>query len=115
MEAMAMELPCVSTRITGIPEIIDDGIDGLLVRPGSAECLAEAIGRLADDAHLARRLGAAGRAKVLAKYELGRNAERLCEILGQLWSRASTDFAQECIRSEAIVTNTPDIGDSSKQ
>lgn len=86
MEAMAMELPCVATRITGIPEIIDDGIDGLLVPPGSADHLAEAIGRLADDAALARRLGVAGRVKVHAKYELHRNTERLCEEFRDRWA-----------------------------
>lgn len=80
MEAMAMGLPCVATRITGIPEIIDDGVDGLLVSPGSADCLADAIERLAEDDLLARRLGNAGRAKVQARYELGRNSERLCEV-----------------------------------
>ena len=85
MKAMAMELPCVATRITGIPEIIEDGIDGLLVPPGSVEHLAEAIERLADDEALARRLGAAGRAKVRARYDLGRNAERLCEVFREQW------------------------------
>jgi glycosyltransferase involved in cell wall biosynthesis len=80
MEAMAMGLPCVATRITGIPEIIDDGLDGLLVPPGSAECLADAIERLAEDGLLARRLGDAARAKVQARYELDRNAERLCGV-----------------------------------
>ncbi len=85
MEAMAMECPCVATRITGIPEIIDDGVDGLLVPPGSAECLAKAIERLADDEGLARKFGAAGRVKVRAKYDLARNADRLCEVLRKQW------------------------------
>jgi glycosyltransferase involved in cell wall biosynthesis len=87
MEAMAMELPCVATRITGIPEIIDDGIDGLLVPPASAEGIAEKIGQLVDDESLARRLAVAGRAKVLARYELHRNADRLCEVFEGQWMR----------------------------
>ena len=87
MEAMAMELPFVATRITGIPEIIDDGIDGLLVRPGDSEDLVEAIGKLADDRVLARRLGVAGRSKVLDRYELGRNADRLCEVFRLQWMK----------------------------
>lgn len=85
MEAMAMELPCVATRITGIPEIIDDGVDGLLVPPGSAECLAEAIGRLADP-DLRRHLGTAARRKVESRYQLSRNAERLCEAFRERWA-----------------------------
>src|SRR5581483_6132281 len=67
MEAMAMTVPCISTRITGIPELIRDGIDGLLVTPADAAELASAIGRLMDDANLRRRLGEAGRQRVVAK------------------------------------------------
>jgi colanic acid/amylovoran biosynthesis glycosyltransferase len=58
MEAMAMEVPCVSTCIAGIPELIRDGLDGLLVPASSAEALASALGRLLDDPLLRRRLGA---------------------------------------------------------
>lgn len=86
MEAMAMGVPCVATRITGIPELIDPEIDGLLVVPGSAERLAEAIARLTDDRDLARRLGSAGREKVEGKYHLGRNMERLCETFRNRWA-----------------------------
>lgn len=85
MEAMAMEIPCVATRITGIPELIESEIDGLLVSPGSAECLAEAIGRLVDDHDLARRLGSAGRRKIAQRYHLGRNTKRLCETFRDRW------------------------------
>ena len=79
MEAMAMELPCVATWITGIPEIIETDVEGLLVPPASASAIADAVERLMDDAEGARRLGAAGRRKVLAKYHLERNVERLAE------------------------------------
>jgi colanic acid/amylovoran biosynthesis glycosyltransferase len=79
MEAMAMELPCVATWITGIPEIIDRDVEGLLVPPASASAIADAVERLMDDPEGARRLGAAARRKVLHKYHLGRNVERLAE------------------------------------
>ena len=49
MEAMAMEVPCVSTCIAGIPELIRDGLDGLLVPASSADALASAIQRLIED------------------------------------------------------------------
>jgi colanic acid/amylovoran biosynthesis glycosyltransferase len=77
MEAMAMELPCVATWITGIPEIIERDVEGLLVPPASAGALADAVERLMDDPERARRFGTAARRKVVAKYHLGRNVERL--------------------------------------
>jgi colanic acid/amylovoran biosynthesis glycosyltransferase len=80
MEAMAMQLPCVATRITGIPELIRDGIDGLLVTPSDSSELAGAIARLIDDPGLRRRLAAAGRARVEQKYHLATNVARLAEI-----------------------------------
>jgi glycosyltransferase involved in cell wall biosynthesis len=80
MEAMAMGLPCVTTRITGVPELIRDGIDGLLVYPSDAEGLAEALGSLVDDPVLCRRLAANARASVVAHYDLARNTARLGTI-----------------------------------
>ena len=45
MEAMAMEIPCVATRIAGIPELIEDGVEGLLVAASDVQGMAAAIGR----------------------------------------------------------------------
>ncbi len=80
MEAMAMEIPCVATRICGIPELIRHGIDGWLVPPADEEQLTEAIASLMDDPALRRRLGSSARARVIDCYHLGRNTERLAEI-----------------------------------
>lgn len=80
MEAMAMTIPCVTTFITGIPELIRDGQDGLLVAPSDSEGLAAALARLMDNADLRQRLGVAGRARVEDKYHLQRNIERLAAI-----------------------------------
>ncbi|HEY8559740.1 MAG TPA: glycosyltransferase family 4 protein [Pyrinomonadaceae bacterium] len=80
MEAMAMQIPCVATRITGIPELIRDGIDGLLVAPSSVEELTDAIERLIEDTELRREIGKAGRKRVKEKYELARNVKRLAHI-----------------------------------
>jgi glycosyltransferase involved in cell wall biosynthesis len=77
MEAMAMGIPCVSTNIAGIPELIRSGIDGLLVPPSDLDALVEALTRLMDDPALRRRLAASGRARVLALYDLERNVEQL--------------------------------------
>ena len=88
MEAMAMEIPCVTTFITGIPELIRPEQDGLLVAPSDEQALAAALARLMDDATLRRRLGEAGRRRVLEKYDLNHNTERLAAIfrrrLGEL-------------------------------
>ncbi len=80
MEAMAAEIPCVATSIAGIPELIRDGEDGLLVPPSDAAGLEAAIARLMDEPDLARRLGRAGRRHVLAEYELSRNTAELAAI-----------------------------------
>ncbi|MCA9211487.1 MAG: glycosyltransferase family 4 protein [Planctomycetales bacterium] len=80
MEAMAMEIPCVTTRITGIPELIRDGEDGLLVAPSSIEELADAITRLMDDQDLRKRLGENGRKRVTQDYDLAKNVDRLARV-----------------------------------
>jgi glycosyltransferase involved in cell wall biosynthesis len=80
MEAMAMEVPCVSTVIAGIPELIRDGLDGLLVPASSAEVLAEALGRLVEDPLLRRSLGLAGRKRVHEFYNLPENVNSLASV-----------------------------------
>jgi colanic acid/amylovoran biosynthesis glycosyltransferase len=81
MEAMAMEVPVLSTRITGIPELIEDGHNGLLVAPGRADELADALERLLADPALCRELGARGRARVLAQFNTTGSAEQLHDLL----------------------------------
>lgn len=81
MEAMAMEIPCVATRITGIPELIRDEVEGLLVAPSSVEELTQAIAKLMDDSELRLRLGKRSRERILEKYDLTRNTERLANII----------------------------------
>jgi colanic acid/amylovoran biosynthesis glycosyltransferase len=80
MEAMATEIPCVSTMIAGIPELIRDEIDGLLVPPSDEEALAEALRRLMDEPEFRRRLGRAGRLRVIDRYDLEKNVKALAEV-----------------------------------
>ena len=80
MEAMAMEIPCVTTCITGIPELIRNEVDGLLVSPSDEQALAGALVRLMDEPEFAQRLGRDGRRRVEEKYDLWRNTTRLGEI-----------------------------------
>ncbi|HEV3228196.1 MAG TPA: glycosyltransferase, partial [Solirubrobacteraceae bacterium] len=67
MEAMAMGLPVVATRIMGIPELVEDGVSGVLVPPGRSDYLVDALSRLArTPADQRVRMGEAGRAKVMS-------------------------------------------------
>ncbi|MGA3264088.1 MAG: glycosyltransferase, partial [Terracidiphilus sp.] len=77
MEAMAMGIPCIATHITGIPELIRNGIDGLLVAPSDLEALVEALEKMMDDAALRQRCAASGRARILEHYDLQRNVREL--------------------------------------
>lgn len=80
MEAMASEIPCLSTVIAGIPELIRDGIDGLLVSPSDEQALTAALRRLMDDPELRRRLGTAGRQRVIERFNLEKNVKALAEV-----------------------------------
>jgi colanic acid/amylovoran biosynthesis glycosyltransferase len=84
MEAMSLAIPCVSTTIAGIPELIRSGLDGLLVPPANAEALAAALGSLARDPSLRKRLGASARQRILTDYNLPLNQEHLAMILDDL-------------------------------
>jgi glycosyltransferase involved in cell wall biosynthesis len=65
---MAAGRPVVASAVGGIPEIITDGVDGLLVPPGRPDALADAVTRLLRDEALRRRLGDAARAAVVTRF-----------------------------------------------
>jgi colanic acid/amylovoran biosynthesis glycosyltransferase len=68
MEAMASGLPVVTTSIAGVPELVEDGVSGLLVRPARPDALREALARVVDDPALRRSFGEAGRRAVEAEF-----------------------------------------------
>lgn len=70
IEAMAAALPVVATRVGGIPELVEDGITGLLVEPGNPARLAEAIVALLTDEERRRSMGETGRERVLARHSI---------------------------------------------
>jgi glycosyltransferase involved in cell wall biosynthesis len=80
MEAMACGLPVVSSDLSGIPELVDNEISGFLVSPEDSAALADALQKLSADPELRRRLGKAGREKVLCEFNLRTNAARLAEL-----------------------------------
>jgi colanic acid/amylovoran biosynthesis glycosyltransferase len=77
MEAMACGIPVVGSGISGIPELVDDEVSGLLVPPRDPRALADALRKLIDDPPLRRRLGAAGREKVVREFDVHANAAEL--------------------------------------
>jgi glycosyltransferase involved in cell wall biosynthesis len=80
MEAMSMQVPCVSTTISGIPELIRHEVDGVLVPPADEEALTNALRRLLDDPELRSRLGASGRKRVEAQYDLQKSLNNIRDV-----------------------------------
>ncbi len=80
MEEMSMSIPCVSTNIMGIPELIRNQVDGFLVVPGDCAALSEALARLMDDHEMRNRFAANGRTRILDGYDLAHNASALAGI-----------------------------------
>jgi glycosyltransferase involved in cell wall biosynthesis len=77
MEAMAKEVACVSSRIMGIPELIDHGENGLLTAPSDVEDLVVQMERLILDPELRARLGKKAREKVAAEFRVEETAARM--------------------------------------
>ncbi len=79
-EAMATGLPVVSTHISGIPELVTHGVDGLLVAQKDVPALAEALERLLNNPELRRQLGTAARTKICRMFDAERNTMKLKEL-----------------------------------
>jgi len=80
MEAMACGVPVISTRLSGIPELIEDGKSGILVPEKDPRGLSGAIGRLSDDADMRRRFSVEGRKKVVNEFEIRDIAQQLFDL-----------------------------------
>lgn len=80
MEAMAAGLPVIASRVAGIPELVEDGVSGLLVPPGDSDALAGAINELLVDPARCARMGEHGRAKVSSEFNLEYEAAWLGEL-----------------------------------
>jgi glycosyltransferase involved in cell wall biosynthesis len=85
LETMAAAVPVVVTPLGGLPELVEDGVDGLVVDADDVDGLAAAVRRLGDDPAAAERLGLAARARMLAQHDAGdhlRHLEQLYRSLG---------------------------------
>jgi glycosyltransferase involved in cell wall biosynthesis len=103
MEGMAMALPAVSTTLSGIPELIEHNQNGLLIPPNDAPALAGALARLISDRALRQRLGEAGRAKIVAEYDIEKNSRQLLDIFQRrLGSELQHTSELSYTRQEAI-------------
>ncbi|MFZ5448772.1 MAG: glycosyltransferase family 4 protein [Thermodesulfobacteriota bacterium] len=80
IEAMAMEIPVVATRVSGIPELVLNGQTGLLIAPDDPVALAEALARLIRDQNLARRLARSGRELVVSQFDGEKSARQLRDL-----------------------------------
>ena len=77
MEALGSAVPVVATQVGGVSELVEDGSNGFVVRPGDVESLADRLVELVADPELRQRLGDAGRAKVAAEFSNTTEAARL--------------------------------------
>lgn len=80
LQAMSCGIPVVASRAGGIPEIVRDGVDGILVATGDDQALRAALQRLAGDITLRRAMGASARARVLDRFTLRHCAERMVSV-----------------------------------
>lgn len=85
LEAMAAEIAVITTRVGGLPELLSDGIDGLLIAPGDRFALANAMARLLGDESLRRRIAEAGRRRVEQAY----SRDMVLPLLHRLYSETS--------------------------
>jgi colanic acid/amylovoran biosynthesis glycosyltransferase len=81
MEAMAVGTPAVSTRVSGIPELIDDEQEGLLVPERDPPALAAALARLLDDPNLGHSLAVRAREKIEREFDAACEARKLLHCL----------------------------------
>ncbi len=80
MEAMAKEIPCISTYVNGIPELIENKLNGILIAPSSIEELVNAIRESYSNQALRNQIAKGGREKILLKYDLNNNLKKLADL-----------------------------------
>ncbi|MFC2054356.1 glycosyltransferase family 4 protein [Chloroflexota bacterium] len=91
LEAMAMELPVVSTKVGGIPEIMIHQKTGLLVDPGDVTALSKALQTLIQDPDLRRKYGKAGRQQVIEHYNSAKNVSKIVSLFNQVQNQGTVN------------------------
>ena len=88
-EALYLGVPVVASRVGGIPEIVEDGVDGLLVPPGDDDALARALVRLLVDAERRRKLAGAGRERIASQFSFRQMVQAYERLYDELDGRVS--------------------------
>jgi glycosyltransferase involved in cell wall biosynthesis len=83
MEAMALGVPVVASRVAGIPELVEDGVGGLLFAPSDWNDLARSIEKLISDKALGAALADYGKRKVADEFDVRKSAAILSRLFGQ--------------------------------
>lgn len=91
MEALACGVPVITTRLSGIPELVIDGETGLLAEPGDAEALADALERALEDREAALARAVCGREKVEREFDVRASALRMAELLREARAEPAGD------------------------
>ncbi|MFZ5595490.1 MAG: glycosyltransferase family 4 protein [Bacillota bacterium] len=84
LEAMASGRPVIASRVGGIPEVIDDGVNGLLVSPGDVTGLVRAVERVIDDGKMAESMGEEGRRLVMRNFTVSKMASETEKVYIEL-------------------------------
>jgi glycosyltransferase involved in cell wall biosynthesis len=108
-EAMASGLPVVSTRLVGVPEMVDHEITGLLAAPEDVTDLAAQLDRLIENPALRKTYGQAGRHKFESTFALEHTAGQLAEMLRPYGENVSSDRAQPAPRWLCLLTQWPGV------
>ena len=80
LEAMALEVPVLATRVAGVPRLIQDGVNGMLVSPGSAEALSQAMVLLLSDVSLRAKFAQAGRHTVQTHFSFAQRMQKIATL-----------------------------------
>ncbi len=80
IEAMMSGLPVVATRVGGVPELVEDGVNGYLVPSGDVKAFADAIRKLAYNVELRERMGKAGRKRAIENFTLDKMLLRVAQV-----------------------------------
>jgi glycosyltransferase involved in cell wall biosynthesis len=80
IEAMAMKLPVISTTVTGIPEIVENEVSGILVPPNDENALADAIIKLINDSNLRKQLGESARKRIEERFDSKKNIGQYIDL-----------------------------------
>ncbi|HWB13971.1 MAG TPA: glycosyltransferase family 4 protein [Pirellulales bacterium] len=105
LEAMAMEVPLVATRVAGVPKMVEHGVDGLLVEPGDVAGLAQALASLVSDARLRGGLARAARSTVETRYSFAVRMDKIRKIYDDILGRTpSSNLRDEAGGSHQIAS-----------